>query len=251
MQTIWNDVIDIATLPLSQIASRTAFLRELTVEALVLRLILAVFLGGVIGLERGRKNRPAGFRTYMLVSLGAAMTMILGQYGAVLAGNAGVQTDVTRFGAQVINGIGFLGAGTILVTPKQQVKGLTTAAGLWASACMGLALGAGFYECVLLAFGLIMVVVLLLPKIEVFLIEKSRNMDIYVETATLDGIPEVIGCLKAHGIHIYDVDIERGSKSREIHPNAVFSTRLQKKQSHTQVVALLSQLEGIRSIKEI
>ena len=251
MNSVWNQMVKIATLPLDTLAAQTPFLRELTAESVMLRLVLAIFLGGVIGLERGRKNRPAGFRTYMLVCMGAALTMILGQYNAQLAENAGAQTDVTRFGAQVINGIGFLGAGTILVTEKQQVKGLTTAAGLWACACMGLALGAGFYECVLLTFFLIMTVVLLLPKIEMFLIEKSRNMDVYVEVTRLDGIPEVIGCLKARGIHIYDVDIERGSKQREKHPNAVFSIRLMKKQSHTQIVALLSQLEGIRSIKEI
>jgi len=251
MDNVWNQMINIAVLPLGELAGQTSFLRELTVESVLLRLVLAIFLGGIIGLERGRKNRPAGFRTNMLVCLGAAMTMILGQYNAQLAQSAGVQTDVTRFGAQVINGIGFLGAGTILVTRKQQVKGLTTAAGLWACACMGLALGAGFYECVVLAFLLILAVVLLLPRIEMFLIEKSRNMDVYVEVDTLDGIPEVIGCLKARNIHIYDVDIQRGSRSREEHPNAVFSIRLVKKQSHTQIVAMLSQLEGIRTIKEI
>ena len=97
-------------------------------ESIVLRLTLALLLGGSIGLERGRKNRPAGFRTYMLVCMGAALTMLLGQYLSILAGKQGLQTDMTRIGAQVINGIGFLGAGTILVTQKQQVKGLTTAA---------------------------------------------------------------------------------------------------------------------------
>lgn len=251
MKEIWGQITQIALLPLESLAAENGFPRQLTAGSVFARLALAVLLGGVIGLERGRKNRPAGFRTYMLVSIGAALTMILGEYNALLAQNAGAQADMTRFGAQVINGIGFLGAGTILVTEKQQVKGLTTAAGLWASACMGLALGAGFYECVAMTFLLILAVVRLLPKIEVFLIEKSRNMDVYVEVDTLDGIPEVIGCLKSNGIHIYDVDIERGSKSRGQYPNAVFSVRLMKKQSHTQIVAVLSQLEGIRSIKEI
>ena len=109
-----------------------------------------------IGLERGRKGRAAGFRTYMLVCLGAALTMLLGQYEFEMLNfhwqslSGGQTTDVTRFSAQVINGVGFLGAGTIIVTGRQEVKGLTTAAGLWASACVGLAIGAGFYECVLL-----------------------------------------------------------------------------------------------------
>ena len=247
MEKIWYQIVRIAGMPLQDLPMG----QELTAEAVVLRLSLAVLLGGVIGLERGRKNRPAGFRTYMLVCLGAALTMLLGQYNGLLAQQLGQQSDVTRFGAQVINGIGFLGAGTILVTQKQQVKGLTTAAGLWASACMGLALGAGFYACVIMSFLLIMAVVWLLPRIEVFLVEKSRNMDVHVEVEILDGIPEIIGCLKSKGIHIYDVDIDRGSKTQQIYPNAVFSVRLIKGLSHTRVVAMLAQLEQIRSIKEI
>ena len=110
------------------------FLRELNMISVVLRLALAMFLGGLIGLERGRKRRAAGFRTYMLVSLGAALTMLLGQYNyvmleqewAALAVELGIKTDVSRIGAQVINGIGFLGAGTIIVTKRQEVKGLTS-----------------------------------------------------------------------------------------------------------------------------
>ena len=147
------------------------YLREMNVISILLRLVLAMLFGGFIGLERERKRRPAGFRTYMLVCLGAALTMLLSQYESFMvttawretAAEIGLRTDVSRFGAQVINGIGFLGAGTIIVTGKQEVKGLTTAAGLWASACMGLAIGAGFYECVLLGFVLIFLTNRLLP----------------------------------------------------------------------------------------
>ena len=158
---------------------------------------------------------------------------------------------MTRISAQVINGIGFLGAGTILVTEKQQVKGLTTAAGLWASACMGLALGAGFYECVLLSFGWIVMTVLLLTKIETFLMEKSRNMDIYVEVTGMEGIHNVIACLKGQNIRIYDMDIIHGEHTSEKRPNAVFSIRLGKGQSHTELIQLLSHLENIYAIKEL
>ena len=117
------------------------YLRQINMLSVMLRLTLAMFCGGMIGLERGRKGRPAGFRTYMLVCLGAALTILLSQYEyfminhtwAEQASEIGIRTDVSRFGAQVINGIGFLGAGTIIVTGRQEVKGLTTAAGLWAS----------------------------------------------------------------------------------------------------------------------
>lgn len=258
MELLWQDIIFLAqrvgwwlTQPMALVVEHTGALRELNLASVSLRLLLAMLLGGSIGLERGRKNRPAGFRTYMLVCMGSALTMLLGQYTWKLAGGLGMQTDMTRIGAQVINGIGFLGAGTILVTDKQQVKGLTTAAGLWASACMGLAVGAGFYTCALMAFGMIIMAVLLLPRIEVFLVETSRNMDIYVEFTELEGVHQVIGCLKDQQIRIYDVDILHGEHTETKRPNAVFSIRLGKRQSHTKVVEQLSHLETICAIKEL
>ena len=258
MERLWQDVIFLIqragwwlTQPMALVAEQTGALRELNLASVSLRLLLAMLLGGSIGLERGRKNRPAGFRTYMLVCMGSALTMLLGQYAWTLAGGMEMQTDMTRIGAQVINGIGFLGAGTILVTDKQQVKGLTTAAGLWASACMGLAVGAGFYICALLAFGMIIMAVLLLPKIEAFLVRASRNMDIYVEFTELEGVHQVIGCLKEQRIRIYDVDILHGEHTETKRPNAVFSIRLGKRQSHTKVVEQLSHLETICAIMEL
>lgn len=234
-------------------------LRHLSIESVLFRLFLAIIFGGAIGLERGKKNRPAGFRTYMVVCLGATLTMILGQYELNMietfwmanANTIGTKTDITRFAAQVINGVGFLGAGTILITGRQQIKGLTTAASLWASACMGLVIGATFYECAILAFFFIVAVMKLLPKVEAILMEKARNMNIFIEIYTLDAINEVISCLKSLNIQIYEVDIERGKKSQLKYPNAVFSIRLNRQQSHTKVVAILSKLECISAIKEI
>jgi uncharacterized membrane protein YhiD involved in acid resistance len=148
----------------------------------LLRLGFAVFCGGVIGLERGRKRRPAGFRTHMLVCLGAALAMLISQYLSMMEKDFWsvltsfvANTDVSRLGAQVINGIGFLGAGTIIVTGRQEVKGLTTAAGLWASACMGLTIGAGFVEgaffgCILISFTIIV-----FSRLERFIVSRVRN----------------------------------------------------------------------------
>ena len=107
---------------------------------------------------------------------------------------------MSRFGAQVINGIGFLGAGTIIVTGCQQVKGLTTAAGLWASACMGLAVGAGFYECVFLDFVLIFASVRLLPHLGTFVIENAQNINIYVEFESIDDIGTILTRVKAQDV---------------------------------------------------
>ena len=235
------------------------FLRELNFASVLFRLILAMFFGGMIGMERGRKRRPAGFRTYMLVCLGAALTMLLGQYNATmmqttwaeLASTLGVRVDTSRYSAQVINGIGFLGAGTIMVTRRQEVKGLTTAAGLWASACMGLAVGAGFYECVIFAFAFIGLSMRFLPHVESLLVEKARNINIYVEFAALDDLGAIIARIKALNVHIYEVDIDRGESDPNSHPKAIFSIHLNQKMAHTQVLSAISELESVYIIEEI
>lgn len=230
-------------------------LRTVTTSSMIIRLVAAMVFGGIIGMERGRKRRGAGFRTYMLVCVGAALTMILGQYLAQMIQarwqDTAATVDVARFGAQVINGIGFLGAGTIIVTGRQEVKGLTTAACLWASACMGLAIGAGFYECVLLGVVLIFLSVWLLPKLEHILVERSKNINIYVELASVDRINEVITCIKSQDIRIYDVDIDRGKQGVTLNPSAVFTLRMETRRPHSMILAEISKLDCIRMIEEV
>ena len=233
------------------------YLRELNTASVLLRLALAMLLGGMIGLERGFKGRPAGFRTYLIVCLGTALTMLLSQYNYVMMDTlwvetvalSGVRTDVSRFGAQVINGIGFLGAGTIIVTGRQQVKGLTTAAGLWASACMGLAVGAGFYECVFLAFALIFASIRLLPHLENYIIENTRNMNIYVEFESMDDIGAILSQVKAQDVQIYSVETDRGQE--ENRPSATLFIRLNQRRPHEQVMAGISELESVCVIEEL
>lgn len=235
------------------------FLREFTFVSVAFRLSLAMLSGGMIGLERGRKGRPAGFRTYMLVCLGAALTMLLSQYETVLletrwatlAQEIGLRTDVSRFGAQVINGIGFLGAGTIIVTGRHQVKGLTTAAGLWASACMGLAVGAGFYECVFLAFALIFLCVRVFPLIDNVIHENTKIMNIYIEFGTMNDIGTLIDQLKSHDLQIVDVDIEHSREKHYPHPSATFSIHMQQRQSHAHILFSLADLDCVYMIEEI
>ena len=230
-------------------------LRDLNTVSMVVRLVLAMFFGGIVGLERGRKRRAAGFRTYMLVCMGAALTMMLGQYLAQMLASRWTDTvlgvDVARFGAQVINGVGFLGAGTIVVTGRQQVKGLTTAAGLWASACMGLAIGAGFYECILLGLGLIILCVVVLPHVESGLIERSKSMNLYVEFDSLDHIGTILGCVKGLNVQVFDVEIEREKSESSQGPSVVIAMRLNRRMPHSEVLATVSALDCIRMIEEI
>ena len=233
------------------------YLRELNLWSVMLRLLLAAFVGGLIGLERTRKRRPAGFRTYMLVCIGAALTMLLSQYEyemlttvwAETSEAIGITTDVSRFGAQAINGIGFLGAGTILVTGRKEVKGMTTAACLWASACVGLAIGAGFYECVILSVLLIFLTVYVLPGIEYKILQMTRDMNVYVEFENPDDVGQISSRIKAQGFIILEIDIERGGEG--IRPSAVFAIRMYHRKAHTQVLAALSEIKGVRFAEEI
>ena len=123
-----------------------ASLKELNTLSVSVRLLLSIFFSGIIGFERQGQHHPAGLRTHILVCLGSTMTTMLGQF---LLLNFGA--DPSRIGAQVVSGIGFLGVGTIILNGGH-VRGITTAAGLWANACMGLALGIGFYEGAILGF---------------------------------------------------------------------------------------------------
>ena len=128
---------------------------------------------------------------------------------------------------------------------------MTTAAGLWASACTGLAVGAGFYECVLLAFLLISLVIRVLPAVENYVVENARNMNIYVEFESLDDVGEILNRIKSQNVQIYDVEIDHGRREKSQNPSAVFSIRLNQKLIHTQVLAAISELETVLTIDEI
>lgn len=235
------------------------YLREFHIVSVVLRLCLAVLFGGFVGMERERKRRPAGFRTYLLVCVGSALTMLLGQYFSLMLDirwtdvAAGIipESDVSRFGAQVINGIGFLGAGTIIVSGRQEVKGLTTAAALWACGCIGLAIGAGFYECVILGLGLIFLATRILLPLENLLLRKSRNMMLYVEYTNPDDFRNISVCLKNMGIRILDIELGTGHRHFQQNPSAVFTLLLPRKQTHSQVLTTVFGLEHVCKIDEI
>ena len=233
--------------------------RQLTMESVVLRLMLAMIFGGILGFNRAKKGRAAGFRTYMFVCLGSALTMLLSHYyTCMLAGPWAesadalqARTDVSRIGAQVISGIGFLGAGTILVTSRQEVKGLTTTAGLWASACMGLAIGAGFYECVMLGFLYIVISIQTLPWLEAIIVERSLNMNIYIEFRSIDDVGQILNQIKSQNVRIYEVEIGRGKEIPGQQPNALLSIRLRKSHEHEKLLTAIAALTCVTKIDEV
>lgn len=155
--------------------------------SITVRLVLALLLGGFIGIERERHGRAAGMRTHVLVSIGACMTALVGLY-------VGGQGDVTRIAAQVISGIGFLGAGTIMIRNQSIVTGLTTAAGVWCTATIGIALGYGFYLAAVVATVITIITATLLTRLEG---EKRYSIRCYAElkdagkaTATVSAIEQ-------------------------------------------------------------
>lgn len=180
------------------------WLREFNIWTSLIRLALAFILAGLVGFEREKKGHAAGLRTHILVCMGAALTTLTGVFCAQTLGFA---SDPMRIGAQVISGIGFIGAGTIMVTRGTHVRGLTTAAGLWSTAAIGLALGAGFYEGAVACTLLISIVISRLKVLDRVLTKKRRYMDIYVEVRGTYNVNTTLDKIKELGIFLSEVDI--------------------------------------------
>ena len=226
------------------------FLRDGDLDwlSVTVRLVLAMICGGVIGLERERKRRPAGFRTHILICLGAAMTTMTSQY---LVLNLNLFTDMARLGAQVIAGIGFIGAGTIIITKRRQVKGLTTAAGLWAAAIVGLCCGAAFFEGAVFATVIILLAELVFSKLEYFLVSNARVCNLYVEYADSSKLGTVVDTIKKTGAYIVDMEVTKKSSAEGRNPCAVFSIRTPRKITHQAIMTMLAKLDGILSVEEL
>ena len=212
-----------------------------------LRLFAAVLCGGLIGIERERKRRPAGFRTHILICLGAAMTTLTSQY---LVLEMGLYTDMARLGAQVIAGIGFIGAGTIIITKRRQVKGLTTAAGLWANAIVGLCCGAGFVEAAVAATAIVLLAELVFARLEYFIVSSASTFNLSVEYTENGALGEIVDEIKHNNAYIIDMEITRSVGSGR-NPCAVFSMRMPRKSSHQDLIASVAELDGVISVEEL
>ncbi len=169
------------------------YLQEFNIVSVAVRIGLAMIIGGLIGIERGKQGRAAGMRTHILVCLGSTLTAMIGFY---VNQEHGLATDPMRISAQVVSGIGFLGVGTILLKGKFQITGLTTAACVWATATIGLALGAGFYEGAILVFAAIFLTVTGLHKLEYKLGKHQKKFGMYVEINSDKSIRQVIDYLE-------------------------------------------------------
>ncbi len=218
------------------------------IPGILTRLILAVICGGVIGLERETKRRAAGFRTHTLICLGASLTTLVSQYAVI---ERGLPTDPARLGAQVIAGMSFIGAGAIIVTSRKQVKGLTTAAGLWTSAIIGLAIGAGYYPAAVMAVVLVLGAELLLSKFEDYVVANGRQMTVHVEMNDVGVLSRIISDLTKDGMKVTDVEFSRSGQSVGSLPGALFTVKLKKKLKHEDILFRISETEGVRNVEEV
>ena len=221
-------------------------LREVTLLAVVLRIVAAVIVGGLIGLERGLKNRPAGLRTYMLVCVGACLVMLTNQYIFQVFGTG----DPTRMAAQVVSGIGFLGAGTIIVTRHSQIKGLTTAAGLWASAGVGLALGIGFYEAALIGGVAVFTVMTLLQRMDNRMHSTTKRLDVCLELENSLSLADFLHQVRQTGLEISDVMRENGTGEAGTRCYTA-SIKSEKRCNHIELMDLIRDIPGVIWIEEL
>lgn len=182
--------------------------------SIILRLATACLLGGIIGFEREHMHRPAGFRTHILVCVGSALVMITSEY-VYNHFSASVNVDPARLGAQVISGIGFLGAGTI-IKEGVSVKGLTTAASLWAVSCVGLAVGIGFYSGALIATVIIFLTLVVIKKTQKK-ISSQKSIRLYIHTQIKKGqVHELSTAIEEFGVKVRRTDFMSNERDGEM-----------------------------------
>ena len=224
------------------------FMTELTTASVAVRLVLATLFGSLVGVERANKRYAAGIRTFALVCLGSALATITGLYFAQMSGN---MADSARIPAQLLCGIGFLGAGTIVVTDRKRVKGLTTAAGLWVTASMGIAIGAGLLWEALICLVLVLVTNYYLHYMTRYVETHTRTIELHIEfekeamTRLFDFIRDECG---------YTIDsVERRSEQPIIDGDTILHMEINmgRKIKHTVIINDIMELEGVHYVEEL
>ena len=224
------------------------FFGELTISSVGLRLVMATLLGSFVGIERANKRYAAGIRTFALVCLGSALATVTGLYFAQMSGGV---ADISRIPSQLLCGIGFLGAGTIIVTDRRQIKGLTTAAGLWVTAAMGIAIGAGLPGPALICFVLVIITNYFMHYMTRYVENHTRTMELYIElerctvTQLLDLIKDKCG---------YKIEsMERRSEEPIVEGDIILRIEIDmgRRIKHSVVINDVMELDGVHYAEEI
>ena len=224
------------------------YLQGMDKFAVMMRLIMATVCGSLIGWERVVRRHSAGIRTFALVSLGSAVAAVLNLY---LANLDGLSADVSRIPAGVVSGIGFLGAGTIIVTGRNQIKGLTTAASLWVASCMGMAFGAGFISVGFACFILVMLANLVLMRVSQKVEENSRYVSLYVEVEESGGVKKLRKKLSEMGYSISSMNKTKDKTLSGSDAALMIEVDYGEKHSHHALFEELNNLDFVNYVEEI
>jgi putative Mg2+ transporter-C (MgtC) family protein len=218
-------------------------IRDLTTVSVLIRMLMAFAVGTVIGLERSYKNKAAGFRTHILVCLGASIASMTGIYLYVIMR---LPADMSRISAGVVTGLGFIGAGTIVVTHKQKVKGLTTAAGLWTTGVIGLAVGSGFYEGAIIATILVLLVETVFTELRetITLAPEFKMLVSYYNRQQLD---DILRFCKDSGLAITNLQVTGNRQANDAMYSAMISLRGGIAEENEKMTAEIGKIAGVVS----
>lgn len=223
------------------------YLQEFNAVSIFFRLLLSVVLGGLLGLDRVKKHQAAGVRTFSLVCLGSALVILTNEFICTKSGGG----DTSRMAAQVISGIGFLGAGTIIVTANNRIRGLTTAACLWVSAILGLAIGSGLYIVSIFCFALALSIMKVLQYYHDWYDGREPLMDLYLEIDPKNGVSALRSFAKEK---FYTIKTIRRRKEKPLMRNdlcVMVELDLQGHTKHKEVLECLKSIKEIHYIEEI
>lgn len=223
---------------------------ELTIGSILLRLSLAVAFVGVIGCERANKRHSAGLRTFILVSLASAIAMLLDlfllQYTAI---------DLPILSAAVVVGVAMLSGNSILFSSRNQIKGLTTSAGLWTCGIIGLTAGAGFYTVTVVSFLFLLCILTCLPAVEGWLINRSNHFEIHLELKSRSNLQDFVTTIRRLGMRIDDIESNTAYLGSGLSVYTVMisvsSQELKKYKTHSEIIQALSTLDYIYYIEEM
>lgn len=214
--------------------------------SIIIKLIVSVLLGGAIGLERERSNQPAGFRTHVILCVGSTLIMMISIYMSENYGSIGSRPDPARIAAQVVSGIGFLGAGAILRIGVS-VKGLTTAASLWTTGGIGLAIGCGFYFGAIVAVVLIVITLGVLSKVERLFLEGKLDKSLNITAQDVKGIiGKIENIMTKYSIALKNIQVSRSSVKDIIEINAIVNIP-----SGMNITSLINELTVLTEISEV
>mgnify|MGYP000675893301 CR=1 FL=1 len=210
------------------------------------RILIAGICGGLIGYERNNRLKEAGIRTHLIVALAAALIMVVSKYGfSDVTTLKGVALDPSRIAAQIVTGVGFLGAGTILVTKSHEIKGLTTAAGLWAVSIIGTAIGAGFYTGGTVCYAFILLAMNVLRLVDVRIQSRQKTATVYFELRSKLSIGQLVRLAREKDCTLSELELYADSGYGDNLVCGTFTLWAEGRTSLDDILRELSAVEGV------